>query len=274
LRNLTLEGCGGYVADVVVSELLGSFGDNELSPECLDSFYKTSVCRPDTISIPTRYTSYLSLVSSAKLHSQAKQQALYPNDYDSGVQGLLKAMETPYVVRTHACSQMSEEKECWTFTHPSPTPTLEHHREIILNMESKEIADYRYGNGYGPVTATLDMAVQSTTPDVAWTCTGLLGTFSADLYTSQQGRGTPQISIAPANFSMGMFSWFPLYFPISEPLLIPPGAVARVYLWRRQSLDHAKVWYEWSVAVHRDGQLLAATPIHNPGGRSYYVSMK
>lgn len=27
-------------ADIIVSELLGSFGDNELSPECLDNVMK------------------------------------------------------------------------------------------------------------------------------------------------------------------------------------------------------------------------------------------
>jgi len=27
-------------ADIIVSELLGSFGDNELSPECLDNVLK------------------------------------------------------------------------------------------------------------------------------------------------------------------------------------------------------------------------------------------
>ena len=34
-------------ADILVSELLGSFGDNELSPECLDGaqrFLKGTVC--------------------------------------------------------------------------------------------------------------------------------------------------------------------------------------------------------------------------------------
>ncbi len=36
--------CGGVLcvrqADILVSELLGSFGDNELSPECLDGAVK------------------------------------------------------------------------------------------------------------------------------------------------------------------------------------------------------------------------------------------
>ncbi len=37
-------------ADILVSELLGSFGDNELSPECLDGAQR--FLRPDGISIP------------------------------------------------------------------------------------------------------------------------------------------------------------------------------------------------------------------------------
>lgn len=42
--------------DLIVSELLGSFGDNELSPECLDGV--TDILRETTISIPQEYTSY------------------------------------------------------------------------------------------------------------------------------------------------------------------------------------------------------------------------
>lgn len=37
-------------ADILVSELLGSFGDNELSPECLDGAQR--FLKPDGISIP------------------------------------------------------------------------------------------------------------------------------------------------------------------------------------------------------------------------------
>ena len=37
-------------ADIIVSELLGSFGDNELSPECLDGAQR--FLRKDGISIP------------------------------------------------------------------------------------------------------------------------------------------------------------------------------------------------------------------------------
>ena len=43
--------------DILVSELLGSFGDNELSPECLDGAQK--FLKPTGVSIPTSYTSYI-----------------------------------------------------------------------------------------------------------------------------------------------------------------------------------------------------------------------
>ena len=57
-------------ADIVVSELLGSFGDNELSPECLDG--AQSCLKPDGISIPSSYTSYLQPITTAKLWNDVK----------------------------------------------------------------------------------------------------------------------------------------------------------------------------------------------------------
>ncbi len=57
LRNMiTEESCR---ADIVVSELLGSFGDNELSPECLDGVQKCGVLKDCCVSIPQRYVAVL-----------------------------------------------------------------------------------------------------------------------------------------------------------------------------------------------------------------------
>lgn len=42
------------LADILVSELLGSFGDNELSPECLDGAQR--FLAPGGINIPASYT--------------------------------------------------------------------------------------------------------------------------------------------------------------------------------------------------------------------------
>ena len=57
-------------ADILVSELLGSFGDNELSPECLDGAQR--FLREGGVSIPASYTSFLQPITSAKLWNDVK----------------------------------------------------------------------------------------------------------------------------------------------------------------------------------------------------------
>lgn len=57
-------------ADILVSELLGSFGDNELSPECLDGAQR--LLRPGGISIPASYTSFLAPITSCKMQEAVK----------------------------------------------------------------------------------------------------------------------------------------------------------------------------------------------------------
>jgi len=54
-----------HKAEIMVSELLGSFGDNELSPECLDGAQRFLAA--DGISIPSAYTSFMAPVTTAKL---------------------------------------------------------------------------------------------------------------------------------------------------------------------------------------------------------------
>ena len=57
-------------ADILVSELLGSFGDNELSPECLDGAQK--FLKEGGVSIPQSYTSFLQPITTAKLWNDVK----------------------------------------------------------------------------------------------------------------------------------------------------------------------------------------------------------
>jgi hypothetical protein len=57
-------------ADILVSELLGSFGDNELSPECLDG--AQGFLKEDGISIPCSYTSFLQPITTSKLWNDVK----------------------------------------------------------------------------------------------------------------------------------------------------------------------------------------------------------
>ena len=57
-------------ADILVSELLGSFGDNELSPECLDGAQR--FLKRGGVSIPAAYTSQLQPISSFRVWSDVK----------------------------------------------------------------------------------------------------------------------------------------------------------------------------------------------------------
>jgi len=295
--------------------LLGSFGDNELSPECLDALFSPShghgVCAAETISIPMRYTSHIAPCSSMRLHAEAKNQGYLPSleapNHDTVV-GYEKALETPYVVRTHAASQTHLEKDCWTFSHPSKN--RDNSKFVHLDFAPNTTMGAGLGNGYGSIDTTImkimanaqAQQIQNPLPGSTsvdgstsfskatngpFTVHGFLGTFTADLFIDPPQSKTNldgiadatandnivQISIAPSNFSEKMFSWFPLFFPLRSPLLVPAGATLSFSIWRRVEKSENKVWYEWAARVHRNEELLGVTPIHNLNGRSYYVSM-
>jgi len=267
IRQLTRDHLEDNSIDIIVSELLGSFGDNELSPECLDPLLASACCKRTTISIPMHYTSFVAPVSSCRLYTEAKQQAQVPHGGGQPL-GIQRAMETSYVVRTHMSSQTHMEQPCWEFDHPSTNPNKE--RSATLEFSPDPTFATSYGCGYGPVDSTVSSIV-SQAPESspgAVTIHGLLGTFTAVLFS--KGESQCAISIAPHNFSKGMFSWFPLYFPFRDPIRVPEGSNLSVNLWRK-TMD-GKVWYEWCATVHRKGEIIATTPIHNSNGRSSFVS--
>lgn len=98
-------------ADIVVSELLGSFGDNELSPECLDGALKTCL-KEGGVCIPQSYTSYLEPISSGKLVHEIMGLS---------EEGDKKKWETGYVVQIkRALGLACDAQECFTFSHDGP----------------------------------------------------------------------------------------------------------------------------------------------------------
>ena len=208
-------------ADILVSELLGSFGDNELSPECLDGAQR--FLREDGgISIPYSYTSYVAPVATPRLFNDIK-------DF-----GDTKHFEIPYIVKLHNYYQMAPSKQCFTFTHPNKAARIDNTRYTCVSFVNS-------------------------VPTIVH---GLAGYFQAMLYKNIH------ISINPQTFSVGMFSWFPVFFPLRTPVVLPaPGLSVDVHLWRQA--DKNKVWYEWAVMSSA-----ASTPVHNPNGRSYYVGLR
>ena len=274
---------GGQAATHVVSELLGSFGCNELSPECLEGLYQTDAVTTETVSIPSRYISYVAPVSSTKLYQQARAQALYPNESETACLGLTVAMETPYVVRTHAASQTHVEKACWEFCHPFASANRYDalfERSAAVMFPPNASNGCGNGSGFGAFEtqlATSSALLEGEKVPVDTLVHGFLGTFVADFYRSKEkpNDATIQISTAPSDhFSAGMFSWFPLYFPIDHPLRVPATASIVVDVCRKV-IDNHVVWYEWSMSVMdaETGTIFESSTIANSGGRSYKVEL-
>lgn len=220
-------------ADILVSELLGSFGDNELSPECLDGAER--FLKPDTgISIPCHYTSYVTPVSSSKCWNAAKSTH-FPHDR-------VKALETPYVVKLHQFYPLGQAQVCFEFHHP--------------RSKTRAGTNNNSSNNDRQCHMTFPPAIEDATIH------GFAGYFEATLY------GDHSISIHPPTFSEGMFSWFPIFFPLRVPQVVAKGQVLESVFWRKHS--SSRVWYEWMLGCKETSRW---TSIHNPSGRSYWIGL-
>lgn len=201
--------------DILVTELLGSFGDNELSPECLDGI-QHHIARPHGISIPHSYTAHLTPISTPRLFA----------DISSRVVSEPNAFETPWVVRLFAIDYVAVKapgrprfQQAWEFVHP---------------VEVSRADDFAAVHGKAARYATPGvggMAGSSGTNDhnarhchLTFVCPtrgvihGLAGFFESVLYAPQTGGKEPvEISILPDQIdrkSKDMISWFPIFFPL------------------------------------------------------------
>ncbi|CCM04304.1 uncharacterized protein FIBRA_06475 [Fibroporia radiculosa] len=206
--------------DILVSELLGSFGDNELSPECLDGAMR--FLKPEGISIPSSYTAHIAPLSSSRLLNETRAM----KD--------LKICETPHVVMFRAINILSDDggglsgncgpkvQECWEFEHPR--------REAVLDEQGLPPT-----NSHNARSAKMIFNIPH-----AGSLHGLAGYFEAVLYRNIG------LSIHPDRMqyiSKDMLSWFPLFFPFKEPLYLPGNSELHVYIWRLT--NQRQVWYEW-----------------------------
>lgn len=209
-------------ADIIVSELLGSFGDNELSPECLDNVMK--FLRDDGINIPQSYTSYIAPMHSSKLYNEVRQL----RDKDKHP---LANFETPYVVHLQNKYDIANPKPLFTFKHPNT--------DVVTDNSRYETKTFQ----------------------VEQNCVlhGFSGYFMAILYENIT------LSIEPNTYSPDMFSWFPIFFPIKEPIQLKAGDEIVVHFWRR--CDSKKVWYEWCLSKP------VPVSIHNTTGRSSTIGL-
>ncbi|KFA47760.1 hypothetical protein S40293_07133 [Stachybotrys chartarum IBT 40293] len=232
--------------DILISELLGSFGDNELSPECLDGIQHV-LSKPHGISIPSSYTAHLSPISTPKIYADILSRS--PSEPT--------AFQTPWVVRLFALDFVCQRvpgsprfQEAWEFSHPIPESTI----QAVEAMRSGGVVGGGGGSMSGAAGANdhnsryCHLTFVSRTRGVTH---GLAGYFESTLYESQlEGHkgDKVEISIHPERIdekSKDMISWFPIFFPLKEPMYFPADTELEVSMWRQT--DDTKVWYEWLV---------------------------
>jgi protein arginine N-methyltransferase 5 len=210
-------------ADLMISELLGSFGDNELSPECLDG--AQNFLRDDGIMIPQSYTSFIAPIMSAKLYSEVRSHRdgdRHPNAH----------FETPFVVHMHNKYTISPPQALFTFDHPNKDTVKDNDRYCIRKFNVEQDCVFH----------------------------GFAGYFESVLF------GNVLMSTHPDTHSPGMFSWFPIYFPVRDPTFLRKSDTLTASFWRKSS--KANVWYEWGISTP------VALPIHNVNGKSYNIGLQ
>ncbi|KAG6008516.1 hypothetical protein E4U21_004356 [Claviceps maximensis] len=242
--------------DILISELLGSFGDNELSPECLDGIQHV-LAKPHGISIPQSYTAHMTPISTPKLHADILARSITE----------ATAFSTPWVVRLYALDFVCQKvpghprfQQAWEFTHPVPESTLR-------NIEARRSGGIMGGGGGSMAGAAGANDHNSRSCHVTYVARtqgvthGLAGYFESTLYASRLEQGKDdghgdghmtkdkvEISTHPERIdhkSKDMISWFPIFFPLREPLSFPADSELEVSMWRQT--DDTKVWYEWQV---------------------------
>ncbi|RYP68965.1 hypothetical protein DL771_006387 [Monosporascus sp. 5C6A] len=234
--------------DILVSELLGSFGDNELSPECLDGIQHV-LAPGHGISVPRSYTAHLSPIATPRIFADVRQRA--ETDPAS------RAFDTPWVVQLYAVDFVAQRvpdrgrfQRAWEFAHPLPPAAV----AAVEARRQGGVAGGGGGSMAGGVGANDHNARHCRLTFVCRTrgvVHGLAGYFESVLYESAAGERRVELSTLPDNIgrkSRDMISWFPIFFPLKQPLYVPPDTELEVSMWRQT--DDSKVWYEWMVEAY------------------------
>lgn len=254
---------------LVVSELLGSGGDNELSPECIEGF-RRELCRlqqngstTTTLvpSIPQSYTLHVAALQSSHLVDQvteSSRRGVTPSprvprqgDCHSAV------FHNPLVVHLSRALLLSKPQEVWTFRHSVERTAGKVECGSEFERDKK-------------VNLSLLSSIECGRVDF------VSGFFSCTLYASEardwgdessvvenkkvaKERRAVTLSTIPSEWTEKMFSWFPLALPIATPVYLDHGAggTPSVELFLRRCVGESQsshVHYEWKLAA--DGEVM------------------
>ncbi|KAA8498345.1 Protein arginine N-methyltransferase 5 [Porphyridium purpureum] len=183
--------------DLVVSEMIGAMGDNEMLPEYVEGISR--YFKEDTVVIPSNITTYVAPITSPKLYSEVCLIG------DEGV----SAFDCPYVVAMHRALQIAAVQACFDFSLPNLADA-----STGLTMSQSE------------QTQCVEFGVLESTR-----LHGFGAYFEARLYKDIG------ISTVPGTHTHGMHSWLSVLFPLRSAPLLPAESICQAQFWRRQDGD-------------------------------------
>ncbi|QLL31322.1 hypothetical protein HG536_0B01850 [Torulaspora globosa] len=250
-------------ADLCISELLGSFGCNELSPECLFAIEQHH-SKPDTIFIPQSYTSYIAPIACPLIYQNLREKE--------------GSQESPWVMHNIPyCILSSRINELWSFHHPLRKRDSEDDlfsRNAVTEFKIKHRGEIHGILGFFTAQLYNDITL-STVPDdsivkVSKARDGAIGThLQKEVRSPQEDSGVDSDELKDQfrklDHTPNMHSWSPLVFPLNQPFVVTDDTELAVFLSRNHAQLDSATWYEWSVEsyvylVSSDTSLSRTTP--------------
>ena len=199
-----------------------------MSPECLDSI--TRYLHPiNGVMIPSSYTSYLAPLTASKVYMAARDYRSSGDSSDGeGRTTTTRGLETPFVVKLHAAAYLAPSAPLFTFLHP-PLPSSSSSSSAILSDHRRFLQIFSY-IPFLPVCNIqyIYCRYASVSFAIAQHCTvhGFSGTFQTTLF------GDVELATVPEIHTPNMYSWFPLFIPLLQPLSLQPRDTLTVAVFR------------------------------------------
>uniref|UniRef100_A0AC34GJ76 Uncharacterized protein n=1 Tax=Panagrolaimus sp. ES5 TaxID=591445 RepID=A0AC34GJ76_9BILA len=214
-------------ADIIVTELLGSFGDNGLAPECWKS--TLPLLKETTEFIPSKFETFLAPVCATKLRDQLRDSMVSVFEEKRAINakfdketGEFKYWRPKtwydhfYVSSMKRFFASAQPQHLSQFICPSTTNDDEYNNERhnIIKYDIEEACEIDGFVGYMAAVLAKDVFV-SNSPY-----------FRKGKYTCSK-------------------SWLPCYIPLREGIHVKKESQVLFYFWRKVSDEG--VWYEWKV---------------------------
>ena len=182
--------------DLTISELLGSFGCNEASPECLTARMQ-GIQSIDGMQIPAQYGSYLSPIQSGKAYEAILQMSTKSKNAN--------AFERIHIVNFRDAHFLSDPQYCFGFDHTDSA-----------SCAVSDSAHDRY--------TSLQFIIQQD-----GILHGFAGQFDCTLFDGVK------ISTVEGHQTPGLLSWYRAFFPLKTPLHVNAYDKVVVHVWRRST---------------------------------------